>query len=182
MAIGEILANLHCTIFRIPKMSSSSVGEPIRTIKTLEEKHEEFAETTGMSIERGMSKPLMQAVERGADKVSKKCAWPFDFYQATDLYPVDYHYWWTPYKSCVGQTQLVMMHAIAVAEDGSEVAADQMVNRERMRHAHLGTLKNFLQQTHGGRDYYGPNGSEQDPFGGLQHLMTWTEYARNRSL
>lgn len=148
---------------------------PRRTV-SLDAKNQEFTAGTSRSLERGISQALCEAVERGRDRVSKKCAWPFDFYQATNLYPVDYHYWWSQYDSCVGNTQLVMMHATTLIEDGSELAADQMFARERMRNAHLGALKNFLASQ---SMTFAPYKNE-DPQ--LRHTMTWTDYARERSM
>lgn len=53
---------------------------------------------------------------RGHTSLEKKAAWPFDYYQASQFYPVEYHYYWRPNKTSTGNSQLTMMHALAVVE------------------------------------------------------------------
>ncbi|KAH0471560.1 MAG: hypothetical protein KVP17_000978 [Porospora cf. gigantea B] len=113
----------------------------MRRTLTLKESHEEFLPQTSKSLEGGVSSEMRAAVERGQTIVEKKASWPFDFYQASDYYPVDYHYWWSPYRTVVGKTQLVMMHATCSVEDGSLIAADQMLIRPAMRQAARLALK-----------------------------------------
>ncbi|KAH0471799.1 MAG: uncharacterized protein KVP18_002723 [Porospora cf. gigantea A] len=107
----------------------------MRRTLSLKESHKEFLPQTSKSLEGGICREVSAAVERGQTIVEKKASWPFDFYQASDYYPVDYHYWWSPYHTVVGKTQLVMMHATCSVEDGSLIAADQMLMRPVMRQA-----------------------------------------------
>lgn len=63
-----------------------------------------------------MLSPLVTQASRGKTSLQKKSAWAFDFYQAGQFYPVDYHYWWHPNQTETGKSQLTMMHAVAYAE------------------------------------------------------------------
>lgn len=99
----------------------------------------------GMSMsERGMSRELSRAVSRGETATERKATWPFDYYQITNIYPVDYKYWWTPYQMDTGDTQLVMMHAVAYAEDGNEFGADQILRREFIAEAHRLAIRDYM--------------------------------------
>lgn len=100
---------------------------------------------SSVGIERQVSKALSRAMSRGKTRLEKKAAWAFDFYQAGAFFPVDYHYWWTPYQTDCGPTQLTMMHAVAYAEDGSQFGADQMEHRAAMRSAHRMAQRRYLQ-------------------------------------
>lgn len=75
--------------------------------------------------------------------LEKKSAWPFDFYQQSEFYPVDYYYYWSPFTTSTGKSQMTTMHASAIAEDGSLFSADQMQHRISLREAHKHAMHQF---------------------------------------
>jgi hypothetical protein len=79
-----------------------------------------------------LSKTFTNAINRGHTLLEKKSVWPFDYYQAGDFFPVDYHYWYRPYSTGFGATRLSVMHAVAYADE-MPFSADQMQNRSAMK-------------------------------------------------
>eukprot|EP00918_Siedleckia_nematoides_P003415 GHVU01007724.1.p1 GENE.GHVU01007724.1~~GHVU01007724.1.p1 ORF type:complete len:128 (-),score=12.55 GHVU01007724.1:242-625(-) len=94
----------------------------------------------------GVSKQLSKAVSRGETITEKKSTWPFDYYQISNAYPIDYRYWWTPYTMDTGPTQFTMMHAVAYTDDGSEFGADQVLERRFVREAHRLALRDYMRK------------------------------------
>jgi len=76
-----------------------------------------------------ITKSLSLAINGGNTVLERKSNWPFDHYQRTGYYPVEYGYWWTPFNTSCGKTQLTMMHATAICEDGSPFGADRMLRQ-----------------------------------------------------
>jgi len=114
-------------------MSVSNLGQ---SMEFVDEGSQPASQEGGQYNTRmGLSADLSAALERGDNLTEKKANWPFDYYQATAVYPVDYKYWWTPYQLDTGITQFTMMQPVCYANDGMELPADQILNRDFMRQA-----------------------------------------------
>ena len=91
----------------------------------------------------GLTKEYSAILKRGDTLTQRKTTWPFDIYQATKLYPVDYEFYEREVETSVGKSKCVAMHAVAYTENEEQFPADQIFHRETLSRAHLRAMKKF---------------------------------------
>ncbi|EZG86041.1 hypothetical protein GNI_011080 [Gregarina niphandrodes] len=140
--------------FQDERHENETTGEPIGLGKSVSvsylpglsaEQVTQMRNDTRQEI-NNVTKTTAEALHRGNTLTEKKSAWPFDIYQATLLFPVDYKYWERDVQTSVGPSKCIAMHAHAYTPDGQQVAADQVFHRHSMKEAHRLAYQAYMKE------------------------------------
>lgn len=117
--------------------TDSRSSAPMKRMQSMNENPGLMKSATQTLEDGKLTRAMTLAIEGGFSRTTKKATWPFDVYQASNYFPVDYHYWQHEYQSDIGDTHLTMVHPVKWTEDAQELAADYVVMREKQHQAHL---------------------------------------------